>query len=440
MTIMNRYGCVKDLALGREKLVFADLHIHSKYSRATSPQMDVVSLHYWAKRKGIGLMGTGDFTHPQYFQELKDHLEPHASGFYQVRGYDDSVLFVPTVETSHIYKQSGKTRRVHMLTIARSLESAQEINRALARRGNIASDGRPILGLPAKGLVRLVRDIDDHTLMVPAHIWTPWFSVLGEKSGFDSLEECFEEELDMISAIETGLSSDPEMNWRLSQLDPYTIISNSDAHSPAKVGRECNAFSHPLTWEKLRMSLREKAKSTLRFTVEFFPEEGKYHWPGHSNCKMPVSPADFLKLEGLCPVCHRPLTNGVASRLEMLADRPEGYRPKAALPSVHLVPLDEVIAEAMGKRPASKAVQLQLDRMLDHDLGELELLIRTPLNDIEALSSSRIREAVQRVRQGQVQAQPGYDGVYGKIGLFTDQEKNGAQKRTLSAPQLNLIS
>lgn len=438
MTTNNAYGCVRDLSLGKEKLVFADLHIHSKYSRATSPQMEVTALHYWAKRKGIGLLGTGDFTHPQYFQELKDKLEPHPSGFYQVRGYDDGVLFVPTVETSHIYKQGGRTRRVHMLTIARSLESAQEINRALARRGNIASDGRPILGLPAKALVQLVRAIDDQTLMIPAHIWTPWFSVLGEKSGFDSLEECFEEEMDMISGIETGLSSDPEMNWRLSQLDRFTIISNSDAHSPSKIGRECNAFASPLTWASLSQGLWDKTDTTLRFTVEFFPEEGKYHWPGHSKCKMPVSPADFLKLEGLCPVCQRPLTNGVASRLEMLADRSEGYRPKGALPSVHLVPLEEVIGEAMGKRPASKAVQLQLDRMLDQGISELELLIRTPLDDIEALSNGRIREAVQRMRNGQVRTVAGYDGEYGKILLFAG-EGTAVVPPTQNVQQLKLI-
>lgn len=439
MSSSVKIGCVNDLDLPKESLTFADLHIHSKYSRATSPQMEVTTLHYWAKRKGIGLMGTGDFTHPRYFQELAANLEPDESGFYQVKGYNRDVLFIPTAETSHIYKQGGRTRRVHMLMMARNLETANEINRALASRGNIASDGRPILGLPAKKLCQIVRAIDDQTIMVPAHIWTPWFSVLGEKSGFDSLQECFEEELDMICAIESGLSSDPEMNWRLSQLDPYTIISNSDAHSPSKIGRECNAFSGALTWDTLRYALRNKKNSQLKFTVEFFPEEGKYHWPGHLKCKQALSPGDYKALGGLCPVCKQELTGGVASRVEMLADREDGYQPAQAAASVHLIPLDEIIAEAIGKGPNTKSVQLSLDQLVNEKRSELEILIRTPIDEISDIAGAKVAQAVNRMRHGQVMAQAGYDGVYGKIKLFTEQEKQANQDTKDKQKQMSLI-
>ncbi|MCK5243235.1 DNA helicase UvrD [bacterium] len=413
-----RSGHVIDLQEHPESLYFADLHIHSRFSRATSKQMEVQTLYYWAQRKGIQLMGTGDFTHPEYFKELKEHLEMDPSGFYRVRGCDDKVMFVPSAETSHIYKQGGKTRRVHMLIIARTLESVQEINRALAARGNVASDGRPIFGFSARHLCTLVREIDPDTLMVPAHIWTPWFSVLGERSGFDSLAECFEDELSFISAIETGLSSDPEMNWRLSQLDNLAIISNSDAHSPSKIGRECNAFRGPMTRTKLWETLRNRDTDTFRFTVEFFPEEGKYHWPGHSNCKVSLSPEAYREAQGICPVCRKPVTGGVASRVEMLADRPEGYIPEKAVPSVHLVPLDEVISEAMGKGPATKGVQMVWDRLIEEGRNEMNILMFMPAGQVREIAGEKVARAVMQMRQGEVQAIAGYDGIYGRVKIF----------------------
>ncbi|MCD4814137.1 endonuclease Q family protein [bacterium] len=416
----SRPGCVADLQISPRDLSFADLHIHSKYSRATSKQMEVSTLHYWGRRKGIQLLGTGDFTHPEYFNELKKSLEPDPSGFYRVKGQDDSVLFVPTAETSHMYKQDGKGRRVHMVMIARTFESVAEINRALASRGNVASDGRPIFGFSAKNLCKIVREIDPDTLMVPAHIWTPWFSVLGEKSGFDTLEACFEEELDFIAAIETGLSSDPEMNWRLSQLDRFAIISNSDAHSPARIGRECNAFSGPLTWTGLRETLLKNDHQRFKFTVEFFPEEGKYHWPGHSKCKQSVSPEDYVELNGICPICRKPLTHGVASRVEMLADRAEGYVRPNAVPSVHLVPLDEIIGEAKGKGRATKGVQAVWDRMVAGGSNELYVLMFMPEDQLRDLSDARVCEAIMRMRRGEVRAIAGYDGEYGRIKLFEE--------------------
>ncbi|MEW6516349.1 MAG: endonuclease Q family protein [candidate division FCPU426 bacterium] len=410
-----------DLSPQPRPLVFADLHLHSKFSRATSSQMEVASLHYWGRRKGLQLLATGDFTHPEYFRQLTEQLEPDESGFYRLRGAGPDVRFVLSAETSHIYKQAGKTRRVHMLFLARSLETAREINRALASRGNVASDGRPIFGFSARHLCELLRGIDPETLVIPAHIWTPWFSVLGEQSGFDSLEECFEDETGFLAAAETGLSSDPEMNWRLSQLDRVALISNSDAHSPSRLGRECNVFRGPLTWTDLGDILRRKDRERFRFTVEFFPEEGKYHWPGHSACRRSASPAEYREWGGRCPVCGKPFTGGVASRVEQLADRPAGFVPPEAVPSVHLIPLDEIVAEALGKKPASKGVQRVWDQLVEQGGSELEILLFAPENQVAEWAGGRVAEALMRMRRGAVSAVPGYDGVYGRIRLFDDE-------------------
>lgn len=384
--------------------------------------MEVETLAFWAKRKGIGLLGTGDFTHPEYYQDLVRKLEPDESGFLRLQRNDNGVRFLPTVETSHMYKQGGKGRRVHMLLIARSLESAGEINRALASRGNVASDGRPIFGFSARHLVTLVRGIDPETIVVPAHIWTPWFSVLGERSGFDSLAECFEDELPHVAAVETGLSSDPEMNWRLSQLDAFAVISNSDAHSPSRIGRECNAFRGPLDWAGLRAALRERDPGRFLFTVEFFPEEGKYHWAGHRACGVSASPEQYRAWAGRCPVCGKPLTGGVASRADALADRPEGYRPGRAVPDVHLVPLEEVVAEALGQRPGTKAVNELWDRLVTEGGDELQVLISKPEDELRALAGDRVADAVLRVRRGELQVIPGHDGVYGTVRIFAPAE------------------
>ncbi len=408
-----------DLNESAETLVFADLHIHSRFSRATSGQMEVETLAYWAQRKGIGLLGTGDFTHPQHFQDLKEKLElDPLSGFYRLRRGDNGVRFVPTAEISNMFKQNGKGRRVHTVVIARSLETVQEINRALASRGNVAADGRPIFGFSVMHLCKLLREIDPETLVIPAHIWTPWFSVLGERSGFDTFEECFEDELPFVSAVETGLSSDPEMNWRLSQLDRFALISNSDSHSPAKIGRECNAFRAPLTWISLRDTLRTRDRNRFRFTVEFFPEEGKYHWAGHQACGVVVSPAQYRELNGRCPVCKKGLTGGVASRVEMLADRPLGYVPPQAVPSIHLVPLDEVIGEAMRKKSTNKPVQTLWDRLVTEAGNELAVLLFLPEAALREMAGDEVARAIMQMRRGEVQAVPGYDGVYGHIKIF----------------------
>jgi uncharacterized protein (TIGR00375 family) len=430
-----RFGRAADVR-DEGPLLFADLHLHSRYSRATSGQMEVGTLAYWAKRKGIGLLGTGDFTHPEYFRDLQNQLEPDESGFYRLRQNDNGVRFVPSVETSHMFKQGGKGRRVHMLVIARSLETAGEINRALAARGNVAADGRPIFGFSVRHLVKLVREIDPEALLVPAHIWTPWFSVLGERSGFDSLAECFEDELPYLAAVETGLSSDPEMNWRLSQLDRLAIISNSDAHSPAKIGRECNAFRAPLTWAGLRDALLQRDRDRFRFTVEFFPEEGKYHWPGHRACKRSASPAQYRAWSGVCPVCGKLLTGGVATRVDALADRPEGYRPPAAVPDVHLVPLEELAAEAIGQNTGTKAVTALWDRVVEAGGDELRVLLFMEAEELRDAAGEKLADAILRMRRGEVLAAAGYDGVYGTIRIFGGE----AAAPAASGAQLNLLS
>ncbi len=435
----NKYRSGRVIDLGPEPgpLIFADLHIHSRFSRATSKQMGIEALDYWGKRKGIGLLGTGDFTHPEYYKELKAELEADSTGFYRFRRSGSEVLFIPSAEISNIYKQGGKVRRVHTILIARSLETVGEINRLLASRGNVASDGRPILGFSARHLCKLVREVDPEILVIPAHIWTPWFSVLGERSGFDSLAECYEEELPHIAAVETGLSSDPEMNWRLSQLDNLAIISNSDAHSPSKIGRECNAFKGPLSWKILRETFLNRDRERFRFTVEFFPEEGKYHWPGHSACGLAVPPEKYRELNGRCPVCRKPLTGGVASRVEALADRPSGFKPEHAVPSVHLVPLNEIIGEALGQGPATKKVQGIWDHLVQEGGNELNVLLFMPREALSELAGERVAEAVMRMRRGEVQTVAGYDGIYGKVKIFGLEP--GDKKKKPVDKQLSLI-
>lgn len=434
MTPSIRPGRVADLPGQPDSLVFADLHIHSRFSRATSSQMEVDALGAWGERKGIGLLGTGDFTHPVYYEDLKTRLEADESGFYRLKNRDCPVRFTPTAEISTIYKQGGKTRRVHTLLIASSLEAVREINRALASRGNVAADGRPIFGFSARHLCQLVRGLDPECLVIPAHIWTPWFSVLGEQSGFDSLAECYEEELPHIAAVETGLSSDPEMNWRLSQLDSVALISNSDAHSPSKIGRECNAFQGPLTASGLREVLRTRDAGRFRFTVEFFPEEGKYHWPGHAKCGPAVPPRRYREWDGVCPVCRKRLTGGVASRVEALADRPEGFRPAGAVPSVHLIPLEEVLSECLGKGVHTKTTQTAWDGLIREGKNELRVLLFMPPEQIREIAGERVAAAVERMRRGDVTALPGYDGIFGKIKVWGNGSETAAQ-----GPQMNLL-
>lgn len=403
----------------------ADFHIHSRYSRATSGDMEVETIGKWAGIKGIGLMGTGDFTHPLYLAELKAKLEPAEGGLFRLKR-PSPVRFILTAEVSNIFQQRGRLRKVHTLIFAPSFAVVDKINTNLGRLGKLSSDGRPTLTAPVKEVVKLVLDSSPDCLVIPAHAWTPWFSLFGANSGFDSIEECFQEESRHISAIETGLSSNPSMNWRLSILDPISLVSNSDAHSPPKIGREANVFQCNMDYWEITDAIKDKDRNKFIFTIEFFPEEGKYHYDGHRNCGLVFSPQETRRQKGLCPSCKRRLTIGVMHRVENLADRPEGYVPQGAIPAQHLVPLEEIIAEALNQSVNTKAVREEYLKAV-HTLGnEFFVLMDAPKEDLFRYLPARVAEGIIRVREGRLRIKPGYDGVYGKVSIFDEGDKGKA--------------
>ncbi len=407
------------------KRFIADLHVHSKYSRATSRDMGLDMLAMWGRWKGIQLVATGDFTHPTYCAEIKSKLEPVAEGIYRLKEGEQWTHFILTTEVSNIFTQGGRGRRVHTLIFAPGIEVAEKINNTLGRLGKLGADGRPTFTFPAKDLVKMVLDISEECLLVPAHAWTPWFSVFGANSGFDSLQECFAEQTKNIHAIETGLSSDPQMNWRLSALDTITLISNSDAHSPGKIGREANAFACALEYREIIRVLKEKDPAGLLFTVEFFPEEGKYHYDGHRNCNVLLSPTESKIYDDICPVCGKRLTVGVMHRVEDLADREEGFVPLQAIPAIHLIPLEEIIAEALGAGVGTKGVDREYMRLIEAAGSEFAILLDLPPEEIKKIASPRVYEGIMRVRKGELEIVPGHDGVYGKIKIFPPEGEGG---------------
>lgn len=395
----------------------ADFHVHSRYSRATSKDMEVETLGKWAEIKGITVLGTGDFTHPSYFAELKTKLEPSDGNLLTLKNGSKNVSFVLTAEVSNIFSQAGKLHKIHTLVFAPTLEVVEKINAKLGRRGKLSSDGRPTFGFHVKDLVKLVLDTSEECFLVPAHAWTPWFSLFGANSGFDSMEECFGDQSEHIHAIETGLSSDPEMNWRLSALDRIALISNSDAHSPAKIGREANVFNCDLNYNQIIKCLREKDHSKLLFTVEFFPEGGKYHYDGHRNCGILFSPSESRNNDNICPVCKRGLTIGVMHRVETLSDRPEGFVPEGAIPARHLVPLEEIIAEVLGCGVNTVKVRREYEKMIAKGGNEFNILLYLSRDELTGLTQPNILEGIMKVREGKLKVIPGYDGVYGKISM-----------------------
>jgi len=419
----------------------ADLHLHSKYSRATSREMEVETLSLWAKRKGIKLLGTGDFTHPLYLLDLKSKLRPLGSGLFARPEDPDGTHFMLTAEVSNMFTQGGKGRRVHTLIFAPSFEVVERINAQLGKLGKISSDGRPIFGFSAKDLVKMVLDVSPDCLLIPAHAWTPWFSIFGANSGFNSMEECFEEETKHIRAIETGLSSDPEMNWRLSALDEITLISNSDAHSPSKIGREANIFNCDLSYAAIAEAIRTKDPRKILFTIEFFPEEGKYHFDGHRNCKILFAPQETRKNKGLCPVCGKRLTVGVMNRVEELADRPEGVISPKAIPTLHMVPLDEIIADALGVGTNASSVEKEYLRLIEKGGSEFDILLELAPEDLASFTPPLILEGILRVRQGRLKITPGYDGVFGKIQIVSslEREKGPTQEEVGEVEQMKLF-
>ena len=419
----------------------ADFHIHSEYSRATSKEMNVEALARWAALKGINLMGTGDFTHPNYFAQLKIRLVQDENGFYKLKKGNSSTRFILTTEISNMFAQGGKTnRRIHTIIFAPDFQTVEKINSKLKSIGNISADGRPIFGRPVKDMVKLVLDISPKCFIVPAHAWTPWYSLFGSNSGFDSIEECFEEQAKNIHCIETGLSSDPLMNWRLSKLDKITLISNSDAHSPRKIGREANVFNCKMSYEEIINTLTTKDATRFLYTVEFFPEEGKYHFDGHRDCKVVLSPAESKKTNHLCPVCKRPLTIGVCNRVETLADRQSGFIPENHIPYKNLVPLEEIIADVLGQQPGTNAVENLYNKMVAEGNNEFHILLDMPLEETKRFAPEPIVEGIRLVREGKLDIVPGHDGVYGKISIPVNKSKYKMDHRqpiSLGEPHLS---
>ncbi|MGC5018883.1 UvrD-helicase domain-containing protein [Micromonospora sp. DT47] len=416
----------------------ADLHIHSKYSRACSRDLTLPNLGWWARRKGIGVLGTGDFTHPAWYDHLRETLHPAEPGLYRLSpeaerdiarrlpprlasaAETDPVRFMLSVEISTIYKRDDRTRKVHHLIYLPDLDAVARFNTALGRIGNLGSDGRPILGLDSRDLLEITLEASPDGYLVPAHIWTPWFSALGSKSGFDAIADCYADLAEHVFAVETGLSSDPEMNWRVGSLDRYQLVSNSDAHSPPALAREATVFDSGRDYFAIREALR--TGDGLAGTIEFFPEEGKYHADGHRLCGVNWSPERTREAGGRCPECGKPLTVGVLSRVGELADRPEGHRPPHAREVTHLVPLAEILGEINKVGARSKKVEGKLNELITALGPELEILTATPLNEIGRVGGELLAEGIGRLRRGDVRRVPGYDGEYGVITLFDPAE------------------
>lgn len=425
-----------------------DLHVHSHYSRATSKDCDFEGLYRWGKLKGIHIIGTGDFTHPAWFAEMRDRLQPAEPGLLKlkdehaepidkslppsVRG--QQIRFVPSVEIATIYSKGGKVRKLHQLVIMPSFEAASELNARLERIGNLKADGRPILGLDSKELLRHALESSPDALYIPAHIWTPWFGMFGSKSGFDSIEEAFEELAPEIRAIETGLSSDPAMNWRVENLDGVSITSHSDAHSPGKLGREATLVQAGMSYDDIIGAIKSNDKRLVG-TIEFFPEEGKYHSDGHRACGVRFTPEQTKRHGGICPVCGKPLVVGVDNRVMELSGRSEGYRPKNAKHVKYIIPLAEIIAELKGAKSTSgKAVMAEYHKVIEHLGNEFDVLRKVPTEVIGAAGFKLLALSIDRLRKGEVVREPGYDGVYGTIKVFKD-----AEERMAVTDQLSLL-
>lgn len=410
----------------------ADFHLHSKYSRATSKNMDLENLDHWAKIKGIKVLSAGDFTHPEWFKNLKEKLEPVEESLFRLKTNNSETRFILTTEISCIYSKKERVRKIHIIVFAPSFEVIEKINTHLGWIGNLKSDGRPILGLDAKELVKIVLGVSENCFIVPAHIWTPWFSLFGSRSGFDSIEECFEEYSQYIFALETGLSSDPEMNWRLSALDKITLISNSDSHSPAKIGREANVFDTEISYPAIIDAIKSRNPQKFLYTIEFFPQEGKYHYDGHRNCQVNIHPQETKKYNNICPNCRKPLTIGVLSRVEQLADRKAGFKPENAIPFKSLIPLEEIIADALGVSPGTKQGIEEYNNLIKKFGNESNILLEVSESDLQAATLHEIGAGIIKVREGKVQIEPGYDGVYGKIKISGEEGKKfSSRQKTL---------
>ncbi len=419
--------------------VIFDLEIHSKYARAVSKEMVPEKLAEWAAIKGMKVMATGDFTHPLWLKELKEKLEPAEPGLFKLKKpvsvRAGETRFLLSGEVSCIYSKAGAVRRVHNLIYAPSFAVADKINAQLSIIGNLKSDGRPILGLDSKKLLRILKDSSPDAHLICAHCWTPWFGVFGSKSGFNSLEECFEELTPQVFAVETGLSSDPSMNWRIPFLDNKAIVSGSDAHSLPRIGREATVLDiEELSYRNIFEAIKTQDPNHFKFTIEFFPEEGRYHYDGHRDEKHSQIPEETKKAGGKCAKCGKNVTIGVMARIDDLAasDRPAGFKPsKPRPPFKNLIPLDQIIADALGlSGVASKKVGEEYNNLINKIGNEFKILLEAPRSDLEAATLSEIAEGIMRVREGKVEIEPGYDGEYGKIKIFAEGERKSISKQT----------
>jgi uncharacterized protein (TIGR00375 family) len=396
--------------------MIADFHIHSKYSRAVSPKMNLEGLDEFAKIKGVDLMASGDVTHPDWFLELKEKLEPSSDGLFKLKNSKNNTHFILSGEISLIYSKWGKVRKVHVVVLCPSFDIVDRLNKKLATLGNLKSDGRPILGLDAKEFLKICLDISKDIMVIPAHIMTPWFGLYGSKSGFDSIEDCFEELSEYIYAYETGLSADPYMLLAMKECRERTLLSNSDAHSLEKIGREANVFDCDLNY----YSIIDKIKKNDLHTLEFYPEEGKYFNDGHRNCGININPKDSFKYGELCPVCSKPLTIGVLNRVSKLADRDFNEKDKERFRS--LVPLKEILSEIMNVGITSKAIDARYSNLIQELGSEFHILLEEDIDNIKKIDDI-LASAIDKVRKGDISIVPGYDGEFGKIGIFSDKEK-----------------
>ncbi len=409
-------------------MFIADFHIHSKYSRATSSEMMIPKIAEYARLKGISLIGSGDFTHGEWLKELKNYLKEAGPG---LNAYNN-INFILVTEVNNMYTRNARLRRIHNMIFAPDFDIAEKINKFLGKYGKLQADGRPTLSLDSYEMLEGLLAISKDVFVVPSHIWTPWFSLFGANSGFDSIEECFGDLSNEIFALETGLSSDPAMNWRLSTLDRLSLISNSDAHSPNRLGREANVFKEPLNYYELKDVLKKKDKDKFLFTIEYFPEEGKYHYDGHRKCKIRFSPEESRINNNICPVCSRPLTVGVLHRVENLGDRDQGYTPDKVIPYKNTVPLEEIIAEALDLGRDTVGVGNEYRKLVSHFGSEFEIQFNIPIDELKKFTTERIALAVDKVRRGDLIINPGYDGEFGEVKIFTTE---GEEKE----PQLGLF-
>ncbi len=403
-------------------MFIADLHIHSKFSRATSHDMDIEHLAEWAQFKGLKLLGTGDFTHPDWLNELKTKLHYEGKGIYKFR----DTHFMLTAEVCNIFSSRGKVKKIHNIILTPHFSEAERINEELKKYGSLSSDGRPILDLDCYSMVKIIKKLSTSSYIIPAHIWTPHFSLFGANSGFDKIEECFQDATEEIFALETGLSSDPPMNRRWLSLDKFNLVSNSDAHSPAKIGREANVLDCSLGYEEIIRTL--KSGENFLYTIEFFPQEGKYHFDGHRNCGVRISPEEAMQKGNLCPLCLRPLTIGVMHRVLELADRKAEDIPHNFTPHKCLIPLEEIIADAFGVGVQSQQVRSEYLSLIKRCGGELQILLELSPSLIRENFPPDIGERILAVREGKVIIKEGYDGVYGEIKVQLEEKKDSQLK------------